>query len=50
MKPANPRILTINWGSSSVIFLKTGRISARVIHTDEEWMTATTVYRVLGLG
>jgi acetate kinase len=50
MKPANPRILTINGGSSSVISSKTGRVPVRVIHTEEKWMTASTVCRVLGLG
>jgi len=80
MKPANPRILTINGGSSSIKFAlfeasdplqrileggierigsrnaagvisaAAGRVTVRVIRTDEEIMIAKTVCRVLGLG
>ena len=39
-----------NAANAAVISADTGRVSLRVIHTDEEWMIAKTVYRVLGLG
>ena len=39
-----------NVANAGVISAKTGRISVRVIRTDEEWMIASTVSRVLGLG
>ncbi len=68
MKPANPRILTINGGSSNIKFAlfeagdslgrilqglisaNASRVAVRIIHTDEEWMIAKTVCRVLRLG
>jgi acetate kinase len=39
-----------NAASAAVISTEAGRVTVRVIHTDEEWMIAKTVYRVLGLG
>ena len=39
-----------NAATAGVISTKTGRVSIRVIRTDEEWMIAKTVCRVLGLG
>jgi len=35
--------------NADVISTKTSRVSARVIHTNEEWMIAKTVCRILGL-
>jgi acetate kinase len=39
-----------NAASEGVISAATSRATVRVIHTDEEWMIAKTVCRVLGLG
>jgi acetate kinase len=39
-----------NAASAAVISAQAGRVAVRVIHTDEEWMIAKTVCRVLGLG
>jgi acetate kinase len=39
-----------NAASAGVISTDAGRITVRVIHTDEEWMIAKTVCDVLGLG
>jgi acetate kinase len=39
-----------NLASAAVISTETGRVVVRVMHTDEEWMIAKTVCRVLGLG
>jgi acetate kinase len=39
-----------NAANEGVISAETSRISVRVIHTDEEWMIARSVCRVLGLG
>ena len=68
IKPANPRILTINGGSSNIKFAlfeagdslgrmlqglisaNASRVAVRIIHTDQEWMIAKTVCRVLRLG
>ena len=38
-----------NAAGAAVISRKTGRVAVRVIRTDEEWMIAQTVCRVLGL-
>jgi acetate kinase len=38
-----------NVDSAAVISAETSRVVVRVIHTDEEWMIAKTVCRVLGL-
>ena len=38
-----------NGANEGVISAETGRICVRVIRTDEEWMIAQTVRRVLGL-
>ena len=38
-----------NAANEGVISLATGRVAVRVIHTDEEWMIASSVCRVLGL-
>jgi len=38
-----------NVANAAVISAETSRVAVRVIHTDEEWMIATTVCRVLGL-
>ena len=38
-----------NLANAGVISSETGRVPVRVIHTDEEWMIASTVCRVLGL-
>jgi len=38
-----------NAGNEGVISAATSRVAVRVIHTDEEWMIANTVCRVLGL-
>jgi acetate kinase len=38
-----------NLANEGVISAKTGRISMRVIQTDEEWMIASMICRVLGL-
>jgi acetate kinase len=38
-----------NAANKDVISTATGRVAVRVIHTDEEWMIARTVCRVLGL-
>jgi acetate kinase len=38
-----------NMANAAVISADTSRVPVRVIHTDEEWMIATTVCRVLGL-
>jgi len=38
-----------NLGSAAVISAETGRVAVRVMHTDEEWMIAKTVCRVLNL-
>ena len=39
-----------NAASEGVISADASRVTVRVIHTDEEWMIAKTVCRVLGLG
>ena len=39
-----------NLANADVISANTSRIMVRVIHTDEEWMIAKTVCRVLGFG
>ena len=39
-----------NAANAGVISAEAGRVTVRVIHTDEEWMIAKTVCRVLGLG
>ena len=39
-----------NAASEGVISAAASRVAVRVIHTDEEWMIAKTVCRVLGLG
>jgi acetate kinase len=38
-----------NVANAAVISAETSRVAVRVIHTDEEWMIATTVCHVLGL-
>jgi acetate kinase len=38
-----------NAANAGVISADAGRVAVRVIHTDEEWMIAHTVCRVLGL-
>ena len=38
-----------NAANEGVISAAAGRVAVRVIHTDEEWMIANTVCRVLGL-
>ena len=38
-----------NEANAGVISAKASRVTVRVIHTDEEWMIANTVCRVLGL-
>ena len=38
-----------NVANAGVISAAAGRVTVRVIHTDEEWMIANTVCRVLGL-
>ena len=38
-----------NATNGGVISAAAGRVTVRVIHTDEEWMIANTVCRVLGL-
>jgi acetate kinase len=38
-----------NAASAAVISAPAGRVAVRVMHTDEEWMIAKTVCRVLGL-
>jgi acetate kinase len=38
-----------NAAGAAVISAETSRVAVRVIHTDEEWMIAKTVCRVLGL-
>ena len=38
-----------NVANAGVISAATSRVPVRVIHTDEEWMIANTVCRVLGL-
>jgi acetate kinase len=38
-----------NVANADVISANAGRVAVRVIHTDEEWMIARTVCRVLGL-
>ena len=38
-----------NTANAGVISSNAGRVTVRVIHTDEEWMIATMVCRVLGL-
>jgi acetate kinase len=53
MKPANPRILTINGAKCAnecVISSTASRITVRMIRTDEELMIAKTVCQVLGIG
>ncbi|MDD5037456.1 MAG: hypothetical protein PHE55_22240, partial [Methylococcaceae bacterium] len=40
----------LNMTNAGVISTETSRVPVRVIHTDEEWMIATTVCRTLGLG
>jgi acetate kinase len=40
---------TRNAANEGVISAAAGRVAVRVIHTDEEWMIAKTVCRVLGL-
>jgi acetate kinase len=53
MNPANPRLLTINVGSSSIRFalyeVGADRVKVQVIRTDEELMIARSVTRVLNL-
>ena len=39
-----------NEANEGVISAAAGRVAVRVIRTDEEWMIAKTVCRVLGLG
>jgi acetate kinase len=39
-----------NAASEAVISAAASRVAVRVMHTDEEWMIAKTVCRVLGLG
>ena len=39
-----------NAANEGVISADAGRVAVRVMHTDEEWMIAKTVCRVLGLG
>lgn len=39
-----------NAGNEGVISAAAGRVAVRVMHTDEEWMIANTVCRVLGHG
>jgi acetate kinase len=39
-----------NAKNAAIISIKASRITVRVIHTDEELMIATSVYRVLGFG
>ena len=39
-----------NAGNEGVISADAGRVAVRVMHTDEEWMIAETVCRVLGIG
>jgi acetate kinase len=39
-----------NVANEGVISTDSGRVAVRVMHTDEEWMIASTVRRVLGLG
>ena len=39
-----------NLANAGIISSKTGRVTVRVIHTDEEWMIANTVCGVMGLG
>ena len=39
-----------NVANAGVISANAGRVAVRVIHTDEEWMIAHSVYRALGLG
>ncbi len=39
-----------NMANAGVISTAAGRVAVRVIHTDEEWMIAKTVCRVLGFG
>jgi len=39
-----------NVANAGVISANAGRVAVRVIHTDEEWMIASTACRVLGLG
>ena len=38
-----------NLGNAAVISTEAGRVTVRVMHTDEEWMIAKTVCRVLNL-
>ena len=38
-----------NAASAAVISAQASRVAVRVMHTDEEWMIAKTVCRVLGL-
>jgi acetate kinase len=38
-----------NTANAGVISANASRVAVRVIHTDEEWMIANTVCRVLGL-
>jgi acetate kinase len=40
----------LNAASKDVISTASSRVTVRVIHTDEEWMIATMVSRLLGLG
>ena len=39
-----------NLANANVVSSSASRVTVRVIHTDEEWMIANTVSRVLGLG
>jgi acetate kinase len=39
-----------NLASAAVISTEAGPVTVHVMHTDEEWMIAKTVCRVLGLG
>jgi len=39
-----------NAANAGVISAPAGRVAVRVIHTDEEWMIAKTVCRILCIG
>ncbi len=41
---------TRNAKNAPLISPEASRVAVRVMHTDEEWMIAKTVYHVLGLG
>jgi acetate kinase len=38
-----------NVANAAVISVETSQVTVRVMHTDEEWMIAKTVCRILGL-